>query len=109
MNELQLQFLKEKGLANDESVVDCDPDQQTVTFADGMTRTTTEIWSRAMGYFRPISFYNPGKQQEHRDRKFFTESKTDRIPAGVLVVDHGKPCHRPSAVGGFSKFEGLAA
>jgi hypothetical protein len=44
-----------------------------------------------MGYFRPISFYNPGKQQEHRDRKFFTESKTDRIPAGVLMIDQGKP------------------
>jgi hypothetical protein len=109
MNELQLQFLKEKGLANDESVVDCDPDQQTVTFADGMTRTATEIWSRAMGYFRPISFYNPGKQQEHRDRKFFTEGQAqaskhqpaERVKV-VAVVDPIGACK-------YQRFDRLAA
>ena len=28
-----------------------------------------EIWSRPVGYLRPISNYNPGKQQEYNDRK----------------------------------------
>jgi anaerobic ribonucleoside-triphosphate reductase len=28
-----------------------------------------EIWSRVSGYFRPISQWNPGKQEEFRSRK----------------------------------------
>lgn len=31
-------------------------------------RTRCEVWSRVMGYHRPISFWNPGKQSEHRER-----------------------------------------
>lgn len=38
-------------------------------------RTPCEIWSRVMGYHRPISAWNAGKQQEHADRTHFTESK----------------------------------
>ena len=32
-------------------------------------RQECEIWSRVMGYFRPVDSWNPGKQQEFRDRK----------------------------------------
>ena len=38
-------------------------------------RTPCEVWSRVMGYHRPVSAYNRGKQQEHRDRKLFKEDK----------------------------------
>lgn len=31
-------------------------------------RTRCEVWTRVMGYHRPVSAFNPGKQQEHRDR-----------------------------------------
>lgn len=34
-------------------------------------RTRCEIWTRVMGYHRPVSAWNPGKQSEHRDRKYF--------------------------------------
>jgi hypothetical protein len=46
-------------------------------------RTRCEVWTRAMGYFRPISFFNAGKQQEHRDRRYFREAPTSRsrVPA----------------------------
>ena len=37
-------------------------------------RTPCEIWSRVMGYHRPVSAYNEGKQQEHKDRLFFKEN-----------------------------------
>lgn len=37
-------------------------------------RTRCEIWSRVMGYHRPVSAFNAGKQQEHADRQFFKES-----------------------------------
>jgi len=30
-----------------------------------------EVYSRVVGYFRPINFWNPGKQQEFEDRKTF--------------------------------------
>jgi anaerobic ribonucleoside-triphosphate reductase len=38
-------------------------------------RTPCEIYSRVMGYHRPIHTYNPGKQQEYADRKMFQENK----------------------------------
>lgn len=38
-------------------------------------RQRCEIWTRVMGYHRPISTFNPAKQQEHADRVPFQESK----------------------------------
>ncbi len=46
--------------------------QQKVELKDE-ERTPCEIWSRVMGYHRPISSYNPGKRQEFKDRKRFRE------------------------------------
>ena len=34
-------------------------------------RTKCEIYSRVVGYMRPINQWNTGKQQEFRDRKVF--------------------------------------
>jgi anaerobic ribonucleoside-triphosphate reductase len=36
-------------------------------------RTRCEVWTRVMGYHRPVSEFNAGKQSEHRERKHFTE------------------------------------
>ena len=36
-------------------------------------RTRCEVWTRVMGYHRPVSAWNAGKQQEHRDRVQFRE------------------------------------
>jgi anaerobic ribonucleoside-triphosphate reductase len=36
-------------------------------------RTRCEVYSRVMGYHRPINQWNTGKQQEHRDRLLFEE------------------------------------
>lgn len=33
----------------------------------------TEVWTRVMGYHRPVSQFNKGKQAEHAERKFFVE------------------------------------
>ena len=38
-------------------------------------RMRCEVWSRVMGYHRPISGYNVGKKQEFADRKYFKEPK----------------------------------
>ncbi|RKZ40491.1 MAG: hypothetical protein DRQ49_08260 [Gammaproteobacteria bacterium] len=36
-------------------------------------RTRTEIWTRVMGYHRPVSAFNPGKKSEHAERLHFKE------------------------------------
>ena len=36
-------------------------------------RTRCEIWTRVMGYFRPVSQFNTGKKQEYADRKVYSE------------------------------------
>jgi ribonucleoside-triphosphate reductase (formate) len=36
-------------------------------------RKATEVWTRVMGYHRPVSQFNTGKKSEHRERKFFVE------------------------------------
>lgn len=41
-------------------------------------RTRCEVWTRVMGYHRPVHAYNIGKKQEFADRKYFTESKTTK-------------------------------
>ncbi len=35
--------------------------------------TRCEIWTRVMGYHRPVSSFNAGKKGEHRERRFFRE------------------------------------
>ena len=36
-----------------------------------MKRTKCEIYSRIVGYLRPVQQWNEGKQQEFKDRKMF--------------------------------------
>lgn len=36
-------------------------------------RTRCEVWTRVMGYHRPVSAWNPGKQAEHAQRQYFVE------------------------------------
>jgi ribonucleoside-triphosphate reductase len=35
----------------------------------------TEIYSRVVGYFRPVENWNHGKKQEFKDRKVFKINK----------------------------------
>ncbi len=36
-------------------------------------RTRCEVWTRVMGYHRPVSAFNPGKQSEYEERCCFEE------------------------------------
>lgn len=36
-------------------------------------RQKCEVWTRVMGYYRPLSGYNKGKQSEFKERVWFTE------------------------------------
>ncbi len=37
-----------------------------------------EVYSRIVGYFRPVQRWNPGKKEEFRDRLEYSEEKTLR-------------------------------
>lgn len=37
-------------------------------------RTRCEVWTRVMGYHRPLSHFNIGKKSEHISRNHFKES-----------------------------------
>ncbi len=39
-------------------------------------RTRCEVWTRVMGYHRPVTAFNPGKKSEHAERVLFLESRT---------------------------------
>lgn len=36
-------------------------------------RQPCEVWTRVMGYHRPVASFNIGKQGEHHERRFFAE------------------------------------
>ena len=37
-------------------------------------RTRCEVWTRVMGYHRPVHNFNAGKRSEFRERKCFRET-----------------------------------
>ncbi|MBE6449203.1 MAG: hypothetical protein E7013_00690 [Alphaproteobacteria bacterium] len=49
-------------------------------------RQPVECWTRVMGYFRPVSQFNNGKQSEYAERKWFTESKAFASEKCACVV-----------------------
>ncbi len=50
---------------------------RTITIQDE-ERRECEVWTRVMGYYRPVSEFNIGKKSEHAERRFFREEKTMR-------------------------------
>lgn len=45
----------------------------------GKCKCKTEVFSRVVGFYRPIQEWNIGKQEEFHDRKSFT---LDELPFG---------------------------
>lgn len=50
--------------------------EQTLQLTDE-ERQPCEIWTRVMGYHRPLSSFNRGKQGEFHERKYFRESNCE--------------------------------
>jgi len=47
-------------------------------------RQRCEVWTRVMGYHRPVSSFNIGKQGEHAERRFFVEgARHGSLPAAA--------------------------
>jgi len=41
---------------------------------DDSERQLCEVWTRVMGYHRPVASFNIGKKGEHYERRFFREA-----------------------------------
>ena len=52
------------------------PTAQSIKLKDE-ERTRCEVWTRVMGYHRPVTSFNPGKKSEHADRRFFNEKLSE--------------------------------
>lgn len=46
----------------------------TIELADA-ERQPCEVWTRVMGYHRPVASFNIGKKGEHYERRHFLESR----------------------------------
>ena len=58
-------------------------DAQLLTDATRLTdeeRQRCEVWTRVMGYHRPVASFNVGKKGEHFERRFFREKSALRTP-----------------------------
>ncbi len=54
------------------------PETAALTTAVQLTdaeRQPCEVWTRVMGYHRPVASFNIGKQGEHHERQFFREQR----------------------------------
>lgn len=59
-------------------------------------RTRCEVWTRVMGYHRPVSHFNIGKKSEHYSRKHFTAVAAANSAFveqySAVSVGAGSPC-----------------
>ena len=54
-------------------------------------RTRCEVWTRVMGYHRPVSAFNLGKQAEHQERTYFQERPAGRAD---VAMDAGEQANQ---------------
>ncbi len=59
----------------------CDDEARAEGRYDEAVRQACEVWTRVMGYHRPVSAYNPGKKSEHEERTHFVERSAQLIAA----------------------------
>lgn len=50
-------------------------DTDTTAILQDHERQRCEVWTRVMGYHRPVSEFNPGKKSEHAERRHFREQR----------------------------------
>lgn len=73
LNEFEKAVLKNNGISEDD--VEGVTTSYVIKMKDGTEHQLCEIYSRVMGYYRPMSEYNVGKRQEHADRVLFSNDK----------------------------------
>lgn len=61
-----------------QATLDAPPAEAAVTLADD-ERQRCEVWTRVMGYHRPVASFNTGKKGEFAERVYFEERRA--LPA----------------------------
>jgi hypothetical protein len=56
-----------------DTTVEVQPVTMAITLDDS-ERQPCEVWTRVMGYHRPVASFNIGKKGEHYERRFFREA-----------------------------------
>lgn len=46
-------------------------------------RTRTMVYTRVMGYHRPVESFNAGKRSEHEERVHFEEKTRQKVSCGA--------------------------
>lgn len=68
------------------------PDEHEITLRDD-ERQRCEVWTRVMGYHRPTTSFNVGKQGEFAERKYFREGACSQQACSpqMAALDEEKP------------------
>lgn len=68
------------------------PDVPEITLRDD-ERQPCEVWTRVMGYHRPTTSFNVGKQGEFAERKYFREGACSQQACSpqMAALDEEKP------------------
>ena len=69
----ELDQIRAQGLFKAERII-TSPQSAEITLADD-ERQRCEVWTRVMGYHRPVASFNIGKKGEHCERRFFAEER----------------------------------
>jgi anaerobic ribonucleoside-triphosphate reductase-like protein len=64
-----------------ETMLETRPATTRITLDDS-ERQPCEVWTRVMGYHRPVASFNIGKKGEHCERRFFREA---RVPPDAFA------------------------
>ena len=72
---------------------------EQITLSDA-ERQPCEVWTRVMGYHRPVASFNIGKKGEHAERRFFREERAQRQSMIACAGPRGNALR----VGGFVPF-----
>jgi len=57
---------------------------------------TCEVWSRVVGYHRPVRNWNKGKQSEYQDREPFRRLEDDGTTTRSVVINRLRPYALPT-------------
>jgi hypothetical protein len=66
------------------------PKQPAIDLEDA-ERQPCEVWTRVMGYHRPVASFNIGKKGEHYERRFFREAMNERAGERVNGPTQDRP------------------
>jgi histidinol phosphatase-like enzyme len=60
--------------------------QITIKGEKGMKKVPLEIFSRSVGYFRPVNQWNKGKQEEYKERNQYSPEDVEKVNSRMLEL-----------------------